>query len=129
MMQEYSSSYCSSVAEEAKDAKHDSWLHSVRKPISKPCKKSPVAPMPPSPIKVYNVDPINFRDLVQQLTGAPEFKPHHHHHLQSVALVPPPMPVSSFVDASSRDNIATDLQADTMGMGSKYQDISATRWN
>ncbi|XP_054776008.1 VQ motif-containing protein 29-like isoform X2 [Prosopis cineraria] len=141
MMQEYSSSHGSSVTDEARDVKHGSWLHSVRKPISKPCKKAPVAPMPPTPIKVYKVDPMNFRDLVQQLTGAPEFKPHH---LQSVA-PPTPMPVSSFVESSSRD-IKTvtssnfnwppqapvsnlylqDLEAEAMGIGLKYQDISGT---
>lgn len=69
MMQEYS--------EESKGVKHASLLHSVRKSsITKACKKAPVAPMPPNPIKVYKVDPINFRDLVQHLTGAPQFKPH-----------------------------------------------------
>ncbi|XVF61390.1 hypothetical protein PTKIN_Ptkin08bG0125500 [Pterospermum kingtungense] len=47
-------------------------LHSVRKPLAKPWKK-PIAPFPPTPTKVYKVDPINFRDLVQKLTGAPEF--------------------------------------------------------
>ncbi|XP_028764225.1 VQ motif-containing protein 29-like [Neltuma alba] len=149
MMQDYSSCYGSSVTEESKDVKHaDSWLHSVRKPASKPCKKAPVAPMPPPPIKVYKVDPMNFRDLVQQLTGAPEFKPHDHH-LQGLPSAVP-MPVSSsFVDASGRDsatvtspnfNWATQaptsnlylqdhLQADAMGMGLKYQDLSGTPWN
>jgi len=31
--------------------------------------------MPPTPAKVYKVDAINFQDVVQQLTGAPEHKP------------------------------------------------------
>ncbi|XWS33467.1 hypothetical protein CRYUN_Cryun22dG0085700 [Craigia yunnanensis] len=52
-------------------------LHSVRKPLAKPCKK-PIAPLPPTPPKVYRVDPINFRDLVQKLTGAPEFMSQSH---------------------------------------------------
>ncbi|XP_004509057.1 uncharacterized protein [Cicer arietinum] len=52
-----------------------SWLHSVRKTPTKTWKKAPVAPMPPTPAKVYKVDPINFRELVQQLTCAPEFMP------------------------------------------------------
>lgn len=47
-------------------------LHSIRKPPAKPWKK-PVAPLPPTPAKVYKVEPINFRDVVQKLTGAPEF--------------------------------------------------------
>ncbi|XP_022740753.1 uncharacterized protein LOC111292573 [Durio zibethinus] len=53
-------------------------LHSVRKPLAKPCKK-PIAPFPPKPPKVYKVDPINFRYLVQKLTGAPEFMSQSHH--------------------------------------------------
>ncbi|GAV57723.1 VQ domain-containing protein [Cephalotus follicularis] len=46
-------------------------LHSVRKSPSKPWKK-PIAPLPPTPQRLYKVDPINFRDLVQKLTGAPQ---------------------------------------------------------
>ncbi|KAI4327326.1 hypothetical protein L6164_019800 [Bauhinia variegata] len=50
------------------------FLHSVRKVNAKPWKKHAVAPLPPTPLKVYKVDPMNFRNLVQQLTGAPEFQ-------------------------------------------------------
>ncbi|GMN34281.1 hypothetical protein TIFTF001_004609 [Ficus carica] len=39
----------------------------------KPWKK-PVAPLPPTPPRVYKVDPVNFRGLVQRLTAAPEFQ-------------------------------------------------------
>ncbi|XP_061338922.1 uncharacterized protein LOC133285674 [Gastrolobium bilobum] len=61
-------------------------LHSVRKSQAKPWKKAPVAPPPPTHVKVYKVDALNFRDLVQQLTGAPEVKHQLHHQLlQSVA--------------------------------------------
>lgn len=56
-----------------------SWLRSVRKTPAKPWKKAPVAPMPPTPIKVYKVDAINFRDVVQQLTGAPEHESQQQH--------------------------------------------------
>ncbi|KAG5097809.1 hypothetical protein JHK82_047663 [Glycine max] len=52
-----------------------SWLRSVRKTPAKPWKKHHVAPMPPTPVKVYKVDAINFREVVQQLTGAPKHKP------------------------------------------------------
>lgn len=31
-----------------------------------------MAPMPPTPPRIYKVDPINFRNLVQKLTGAAE---------------------------------------------------------
>lgn len=55
-------------------------LHSVRKKSSqsKQWKKATVAPPLPTPIRVYQVDVLNFRELVQQLTGAPEFKPQLH---------------------------------------------------
>ncbi|CAL0312887.1 unnamed protein product [Lupinus luteus] len=37
-------------------------------------KKALMAPIPQTPTKVYKVDPFNFKELVHQLTGAPEFK-------------------------------------------------------
>ncbi|XP_022774118.1 uncharacterized protein LOC111316434 [Durio zibethinus] len=82
-MEAYSSSSSSSSAlREARGLKipqpfHAS-LHSVRKPLTKPW-KLPIAPLPPTPPKVYKVDPKNFRDLVQKLTGAPEFMPQSQH--------------------------------------------------
>ncbi|GMH24579.1 hypothetical protein Nepgr_026422 [Nepenthes gracilis] len=53
-------------------------LHSIHKPSppSKPPKK-PALPQQPGAAKqtkVYNVKPKHFRELVQQLTGAPEFQ-------------------------------------------------------
>ncbi|MED6174813.1 hypothetical protein PIB30_072522 [Stylosanthes scabra] len=75
----YSSSSSKSVVESKRIVKpaypsqsHSMVLHSVKKSQSKPWKnnKLPVAPMPPRPVKVYKVDAINFRELVQQLTGA-----------------------------------------------------------
>ncbi|XVE86970.1 hypothetical protein DITRI_Ditri18aG0078500 [Diplodiscus trichospermus] len=108
-MEAYSSSSNFSALQEARGLKvqqpfHAS-LHSVRKPLAKPWKK-PIAPLPPTPPKVYRVDPVNFRDLVQKLTGSPEFvsQPQHqtpssqlhdqlpHHRLQRVA--PPPLHVA-----------------------------------
>lgn len=90
-METYSSSNSSSKSSylsqntEAKGVKQvypfkfHSLLHSVRK---SPGKKAPIAPMPPKPVKVYKVDVINFKDLVQQLTCAPEFIPPHSHQQQ-----------------------------------------------
>ncbi|XP_058772844.1 uncharacterized protein LOC131646934 [Vicia villosa] len=70
----------------------NSLLNSVRKTQPKPWKKtSVIAPQPSTAIRVYEVDVMNFQELVQQLTGAPEFKPHHHHHHQQ-----------QFVNASQR---------------------------
>ncbi|KAB2604006.1 hypothetical protein D8674_040969 [Pyrus ussuriensis x Pyrus communis] len=68
---------------------HHSSLHSVQKSSSKPWKKPAVAPLPPTPQRIYKVDPINFRELVQRLTCAPEFM--ETRSLQSVA--PPPIDI------------------------------------
>ncbi|CAI9763375.1 unnamed protein product [Fraxinus pennsylvanica] len=58
-------------------------LHSVRKVPTKPMKK-PIAPFPPTPPKIYSVDPVNFKEVVQKLTGAaPEF---HHQEVVPPAL-------------------------------------------
>ncbi|KAI8534739.1 hypothetical protein RHMOL_Rhmol10G0120100 [Rhododendron molle] len=64
-------------------------LHSVRKPSTKIMKK-PIAPMPPTPRRVYKVDSSNFKQLVQKLTAAPEFQSRR---LQSMA--PPPLNLST----------------------------------
>lgn len=69
-----SSSMYSSQFQQAKKSlklsnSFNSSLHSVRKSNLKPSKK-PIAPLPPTPPRIYQVDPINFRDLVQKLTGA-----------------------------------------------------------
>ncbi|ESW28692.1 hypothetical protein PHAVU_002G009700 [Phaseolus vulgaris] len=100
-MEAYSSSYPAS--------KSHSLLHSVRKAQAKPWKKAPVAPPAPTPIRVYKVDAINFRDLVQRLTGAPEFIPQLHHQLfQST----PPKTM-----LSSRDNVVAPSST-----------VSSTNW-
>ncbi|KAF8017293.1 hypothetical protein BT93_H2472 [Corymbia citriodora subsp. variegata] len=63
-------------------------LHSVRKAPAKPWKK-PTAPLPPNPTRVYKVEPINFRELVQKLTGAP-----------SRQQLPPPPPARRLQEAA-----------------------------
>lgn len=89
-----SSTYQSQNFQEKKSAKlphpFNSSLHSVKKPPTKPWKK-PVAPLPPTPPRIYKVDPVNFRDLVQKLTGATEFQSQQR--LQSVA--PPQLKVAN----------------------------------
>ncbi|XP_047332659.1 uncharacterized protein LOC124936218 [Impatiens glandulifera] len=66
-------------------------LHSVRKsqPPTKITKK-PIAPLPPTPPRVYLIEPVNFKELVQQLTAAPEFQ--NSSRLQKLA--PPPVVVA-----------------------------------
>lgn len=80
------------------NSSYQSSLHSVRKSPLKTVKK-PIAPLPPTRPKVYKVDPVNFRDLVQKLTGAcayeneSESQQPQSQRLKSVA--PPPINVSS----------------------------------
>ncbi|XP_073298282.1 uncharacterized protein [Primulina huaijiensis] len=64
-------------------------LHSVLKHPSKNIMKKPIAPLPPTPPKIYKVDPLAFKDVVQKLTSAQEFQPTR---LQEVA--PPPLNLS-----------------------------------
>ncbi|EHA8591143.1 formin-like protein 5 [Cocos nucifera] len=59
-------------------------LHSVQRPPAKAWKK-PDLPVPP---KVYRVDPRDFRQLVQRLTGAPQATPRP---LKDTARPPPPL--------------------------------------
>lgn len=86
-----SSMYSSPKAKMSNSLHHSSLLHAVKKSPTKPLKKPAVAPpLPPKPPRVYKVDPVDFRDLVQKLTGATEFQPRR---LQSVA--PPPLNVNA----------------------------------
>ncbi|KAJ1414560.1 hypothetical protein SESBI_18810 [Sesbania bispinosa] len=93
-----------------------SLLHSVRKSQAKPWKKAPVAPPTPTPIKVYQVDVLNFRNLVQQLTGAPEFKPQLHH--QSVD-VTSPSPIWPSRDIAAEVSSNWYPQSEALGMESQ----------
>uniref|UniRef100_A0A9I9CSF5 VQ domain-containing protein n=1 Tax=Cucumis melo TaxID=3656 RepID=A0A9I9CSF5_CUCME len=71
-------------------------IHCVRKPMAKPWKKPAIAPLPPTRPRVYKVDPINFRGLVQKLTGLAELRSPR---LQKMA--PPPLDISRRQDACS----------------------------
>ncbi|KAK2356797.1 VQ motif-containing protein [Trifolium repens] len=113
-MESYSTSYSSSkssyISQNTKKAsgsmKHDqypfqsnkySWLHTVRKSPTKTWnKKAPIAPMAPTPPKVYKVDPINFKELVQSLTCAPEFlPPQSHQQLLQITDTVPSLPMKN----------------------------------
>ncbi|KAL4376478.1 hypothetical protein GQ457_02G008480 [Hibiscus cannabinus] len=111
-MESYSSSSAGAGASGFKEARglkapqasFQGSLHSVRKPLPKPWKK-PIAPFPPTPPKVYTVDPIHFRDLVQKLTGSPEFTSQSHNpmstaqfevpHQRLQRVAPPPLHVAA----------------------------------
>ncbi|CAK9320480.1 unnamed protein product [Citrullus colocynthis] len=81
-------------------------LHCVRKPMAKPWKKPAIAPLPPTRPRVYKVDPLNFRDLVQKLTGLAELRSPR---LQKMA--PPPLDISRRPDSGSAAVGATLLKA------------------
>nr|XP_016451702.1 PREDICTED: uncharacterized protein LOC107776331 [Nicotiana tabacum] len=53
---------------------YHSSLHGVRRLPLKPMTKQPIAPLPPTPPKIYRVEPVNFKEVVQMLTVAPEFQ-------------------------------------------------------
>jgi len=75
-------------------AAHEAALRAVQKPPAKPWRGGGAASTPPPPPKVYRVEPREFRDLVQRLTGAPGSgvaRPQHH---QLPAAVQPHQPVA-----------------------------------
>ncbi|XP_059306577.1 VQ motif-containing protein 29-like [Lycium ferocissimum] len=53
---------------------YHSSLHGIRRLPAKPMTKQPIAPMPPIPPKIYRVEPVGFKEVVQMLTAAPEFQ-------------------------------------------------------
>ncbi|XP_062203515.1 VQ motif-containing protein 29-like [Phragmites australis] len=57
-------------ADMRRPAAHEAALRAVQKPPAKPWRGTTAA-VPPPPPKVYRVEPREFRDLVQRLTGAP----------------------------------------------------------
>ncbi|KAE8806665.1 hypothetical protein D1007_17023 [Hordeum vulgare] len=76
---------------------HEAALRSVQKPPAKPWRAGGgLTPAPaPTPPKVYRVEPREFRDLVQRLTGAPAMaRQHQHQHGQQLLRAPTqPVPV------------------------------------
>ncbi|XP_055811585.1 uncharacterized protein LOC129881401 [Solanum dulcamara] len=55
-------------------ASYHSSLHGVKRLPTKPMTKLPIAPLPPTPPKIYRVEPVNFKEVVQMLTRSPEFQ-------------------------------------------------------
>ncbi|KAK1433153.1 hypothetical protein QVD17_10059 [Tagetes erecta] len=96
-MNQFSSSITSSSYEQqqqtslksTKSSYHNS-LHSVRRPTTKHF----IAPLPPTPLKIYNVEASKFKDVVRVLTSTPEFQyPSATRRLKDKA--PPPLTLSS----------------------------------
>ncbi|XP_015087496.1 exonuclease 1-like [Solanum pennellii] len=69
-----SSTYAKEVKKNKKLASYHSSLHGVRRLPLKPMTKLPIAPLPPTPPKIYRVEPNDFKDVVQMLTSSPEFQ-------------------------------------------------------
>nr|GMC67983.1 serine/arginine repetitive matrix protein 2-like [Ipomoea batatas] len=125
-MESYSSSSSSSVScpfavyqvEEGKKAKplpsYQSSLHAVRR-VPKPMTKKPIAPMPPTPPKIYKVEPLHFKETVQMLTTAPGFQSavgscSSSRRLQDVA--PPPLDLKPKSAPESHDAAAAAAASD-----------------
>ncbi|KAK3006373.1 hypothetical protein RJ639_017484 [Escallonia herrerae] len=91
-MESYSYAYSSSSFSYPREERKPfvSSLHSVRRSTPVKIMKKPIAPLPPTPPKIYQVDSINFKAVVQKLTGVPEFQTRR---LQEVA--PPPLNIST----------------------------------
>ncbi|XP_071727816.1 uncharacterized protein [Rutidosis leptorrhynchoides] len=68
-------------------------IHSVRKTIQKPITKQFIAPLPPTPAKVYNVESSKFKEVVRMLTSTPEFQSPSVRRLKDIA--PPPLVLST----------------------------------
>ncbi|KAI3785155.1 hypothetical protein L1987_44272 [Smallanthus sonchifolius] len=95
-MDQITYSYTSSSSSHNRPPKSRSYidsLHSVHKPIQKPVTKHFIAPLPPTPAKVYKVESSNFKEVVRLLTSTPEFKSPSVRRLKDVA--PPPLTLSS----------------------------------
>ncbi|TMX01385.1 hypothetical protein EJD97_024597 [Solanum chilense] len=114
----FSSSFSSSSSsfgghdqhEETKEKPYLSSLHRVRSFPSRSINKKPIAPSPPIPPKIYRVEVVNFRQVVQMLTAAPEFQSHSNPtsipaHSPEVAPPPPPARDLSPTSLPSNSNI------------------------
>ncbi|KAI3768250.1 hypothetical protein L2E82_18780 [Cichorium intybus] len=72
---------------------HHNSHHSVRKAIQKPSTKHFIAPLPPTPPKVYKVDASNFKEAVHTLTSAARNHSSTSRRLKDIA--PPPLVLST----------------------------------
>lgn len=100
-----SSSYSSSYPRRQETKRPPSFrsaLHAVRRsPAKNAMTKKPISPLPPTPPKIYKVEPVEFKDVVQKLTGAAEPQPQPQPtRLQEVA--PPPLSLSPPHSAMSK---------------------------
>ncbi|CAA7027844.1 unnamed protein product [Microthlaspi erraticum] len=83
-------------------------LHSIQKQPAKPWKRPVTASLQRMRPQVYRVEPVNFKELVQRLTGSQD-----HHEQEEVHQVLPeakPLKISDETTTSTKDNpFAFDL--------------------
>ncbi|CAN0864920.1 hypothetical protein LINGRAHAP2_LOCUS9077 [Linum grandiflorum] len=90
---------------EANSSASSSATSSINRPSKR---KLHTAPLPPNPPRVYQVDPVNFRDLVQRLTGSTSdtvMQPPQRRRMQSLA---PPPPEEKELLPTRRSGISND---------------------
>ncbi|KZV29897.1 hypothetical protein F511_17321 [Dorcoceras hygrometricum] len=112
---------------EVKSAKRQQTIHSVGKK-DKIITKEPIAPWPRIPAKVYNVAPVDFRDVVQKLTGAPEFQPTR----VQYSVCSPQLPTSNFAgDPISSPTMSwwTRSIASSLKLDDDEDDVSTSKSN
>lgn len=104
-------------------------LRCVRKPMAKPWKKPAIAPLPPTRPRVYKVDPVNFRNLVQKLTGLAELRSPR---LQKMA--PPPLDIARRPGSGAAVEATPLLQASAVKMdeavdGGSFLELNLSPFN
>ncbi|CAH1429579.1 unnamed protein product [Lactuca virosa] len=84
--------YAQKTIKSSRPLYHNS-LHSVRKSLQKPITKHFIAPLQPTPPKVYDVDVSSFKEVVRVLTCSPEFQQPSPRRLKDMA--PPALIIST----------------------------------
>ena len=92
-------------------------LHSTRKQPSKPMKRPVSSPLKSMHPQVYRVEPVNFKELVQRLTGAPEHDD----------VVKPFKSLDDLANESS-SSLAFDLASSSWGDLSLQTPANLSRW-
>ncbi|CAH8382232.1 unnamed protein product [Eruca vesicaria subsp. sativa] len=92
-------------------------LHSIQKQPSKPLKRPTSSPLNPMHPHVYRVEPVNFKELVQRLTGAPQHEP-----------VANPFKSLNNAAKESSSSLAFDLPSSSWGDLSLRNPSNISRW-
>ncbi|KAF8050771.1 hypothetical protein N665_1883s0001 [Sinapis alba] len=93
-------------------------LHSTRKQPSKPLKRLVSSPLKSMHTQVYRVEPVNFKELVQRLTGAPEHDD----------VVKPFKSLDDSANDISSSSLAFDLSSSSWGDLSLQTPANLSKW-